>query len=103
MQFKFANGEPIGSQLTDAVAGAVPAALGPGAGWGVSTIAALGAPLQYLTVGANHLAWGSAAPTTGTWAQGDLCWNTGATASGSPGWICTAAGTPGTWTAMANT
>jgi hypothetical protein len=41
--------------------------------------------------------YGTAAPTTGTWAVGDMVIN------GDPGigevayWICTAAGTPGTW------
>lgn len=46
--------------------------------------------------------FGTAAPTTGTWAAGDRCWNV-APASGSPvGWMCTAAGTPGTWVPMPN-
>ena len=45
---------------------------------------------------------GTAAPTTGTWAVGDICWKTNAAAAGTPGWVCTTAGTPGTWTAMAN-
>ena len=39
----------------------------------------------------------SAAPTTGTWQRGDIVWNVGATAGGTAGWICTTAGTPGTW------
>ena len=39
-------------------------------------------------------------PTTGTWQVGDRVWNTAPTATGTPGWICTTAGTPGTWTAM---
>jgi hypothetical protein len=39
----------------------------------------------------------SAAPTTGTWAVGDVVWNSAAAASGFVGWVCTAAGTPGTW------
>lgn len=44
----------------------------------------------------------SAAPTTGTWRVTDIVWNS-APASGQPaGWICTVAGTPGTWKAMAN-
>lgn len=44
----------------------------------------------------------SAAPTTGTWLVTDVVMNS-APASGQPaGWICTAAGTPGTWKAMAN-
>mgnify|MGYP001562405755 CR=1 FL=1 len=45
---------------------------------------------------------GTAAPTTGTWAQGDICWKTNAAAAGSPGWMCTTGGTPGTWKAMPN-
>lgn len=43
---------------------------------------------------------GDAAPTSGTYARGSICFNT-LPGSGSPiGWICTASGTPGTWTAM---
>ncbi len=42
------------------------------------------------------------APTAGTWAKGDLCWNVNVAAAGTPGWICTTAGTPGTWKAMAS-
>lgn len=41
----------------------------------------------------------SAAPTTGTWAVGDVAWNTAPTASGKIGWVCTTAGTPGVWKA----
>jgi len=42
------------------------------------------------------------APTSGIWAAGDVVWNT-APASGQPaGWMCTVAGAPGTWKAMAN-
>lgn len=44
----------------------------------------------------------AAAPTVGHWNQGDQVWNTGAAAGGSPGWVCTTAGEPGTWKAMAN-
>lgn len=44
----------------------------------------------------------TAAPTTGTWIVGEKCWNS-APSSGNPaGWMCTVAGTPGTWKAMAN-
>lgn len=42
----------------------------------------------------------SAAPTTGTWTIGDRAYNS-APASGQPiGWVCTVAGTPGTWKAF---
>jgi hypothetical protein len=43
----------------------------------------------------------TAAPTTGTYAQGDFIRNS--TPSGATpvfGWICTASGTPGTWVAL---
>ena len=39
----------------------------------------------------------SAAPTTGSWAQGDIAYNTAPTAGGFIGWVCIATGTPGTW------
>lgn len=41
----------------------------------------------------------AAAPTTGTWKVGNRVYNN-APASGQPiGWVCTVAGTPGTWKA----
>lgn len=46
----------------------------------------------------------TAAPTTGTWAQGDVIRNNAPSELGSAaskyvvtGWICTVGGTPGTW------
>ncbi len=44
----------------------------------------------------------AASPSTGTWRSGDVAWNTSPAAGGTPGWVCTTAGTPGTWKAMAN-
>lgn len=41
-------------------------------------------------------------PTTGTYSVGTVLWKSNAAASGTPGWVCTTAGTPGTWKAMAN-
>lgn len=44
----------------------------------------------------------AAAPAAGAWKVGQKVWNS-APAAGSPlGWVCTAAGSPGTWKAMAN-
>ncbi len=40
---------------------------------------------------------GTAAPTTGTHNRGDRVENTTPSAGGFAGWICTTAGTPGTW------
>ena len=39
----------------------------------------------------------AAAPTTGTWKQGSIVYDSGAAAEGTIGWVCTTAGTPGTW------
>lgn len=40
---------------------------------------------------------GTAAPTAGTWNKGDVVWNISPSAGGTIGWVCTTAGTPGTW------
>lgn len=47
--------------------------------------------------GGKHVMTGTAAPTTGTWAVGDKVINTAPAAGGFEGWVCTTAGTPGTW------
>lgn len=41
--------------------------------------------------------FGTAAPTVGTWDQGDKVWNATPTAGGFAGFICVTSGTPGTW------
>ena len=43
-----------------------------------------------------------APPTIGTWPVGQFIYNWSPSAGGTPGWVCTTAGTPGTWKAMAN-
>ena len=45
----------------------------------------------------QQIKYGSAAPTTGTWAAGDIVNNTAPTAGGFAGWICVTGGAPGTW------
>ena len=46
--------------------------------------------------------YSSLSPSTGTWAVGDIAFNS-APASGQPkGWVCTVAGTSGTWISMGN-
>ena len=47
--------------------------------------------------GKNLIVYGTAAPTSGTWMVGDECINPSPTAAGARRWICTTAGTPGTW------
>lgn len=56
---------------------------------------------RHYTEAGKNVTFGTAAPTTGTWAVGDKRWNTAPVAAGAPGWVCTTAGTPGTWKAMA--
>jgi hypothetical protein len=56
----------------------------------------------FLGTNAQREVWGTAAPVNGTWAVGDRVWNTAPAAGGAPGWVCTTAGAPGTWKAMAN-
>lgn len=46
---------------------------------------------------------GAAAPTAGTWEDGDIVWNSAPAAGGAPGWMCTTPGSSGgTFKAMAN-
>lgn len=57
--------------------------------------------LDFLVFGGKKHYFGTAAPVAGTWAQGDIVWNTAAAAGGIPGFYCVTAGTPGTWKNMA--
>lgn len=41
--------------------------------------------------------YSSAAPATGTWPAGAIVWNNAPTSGGFAGWVCTVAGSPGTW------
>lgn len=73
---------------------------GPGYGFTVrqrlSTNAAPTDPID----GNSQFSWDGT--NSGTWVQGDICYNTGV-ASGQPeGWRCTAGGSPGTWSVMNN-
>lgn len=45
----------------------------------------------------NQLIYGTAAPTSGTYARGDIIINQAPSAGGFIGWVCVSAGTPGTW------
>lgn len=58
------------------------------------TVAGSGTPSVFSE---SSIVRGTAAPMSGTWAAGDICFNT---ATGEPfAWRCTASGTPGTWIA----
>jgi len=53
------------------------------------------------SIKSRRVCYGNAAPTNGTWSQGDCVMSVAPTASNPPGWVCVADGTPGTWKAMA--
>lgn len=58
------------------------------------------APVTYPNVFAGHgvgRASAGSVPTSGTYRVGHIVWNTYPTPGGVVGWICTTAGTPGTW------
>jgi hypothetical protein len=42
----------------------------------------------------------AAEPAAGTWSVGEIVYNSAPTAGGTIGWVCTSAGTPGTWKAF---
>ena len=55
----------------------------------------------YTTLG-GAFSWAGAPPTTGTWAKGDVIYNIAPASGVPPAWVCTVAGTPGTWKPLAN-
>jgi len=63
--------------------------------WGVSFGGA-----DYSNITKSFNLYASSFPTAGTWAQGDIAYDITPTASGNIGWVCTTAGTPGTWKAF---
>lgn len=58
-----------------------------------------GRQLWAFKFGSGQKNWidGTAAPASGTWAVGDIVWQSDSAAGGYVGWYCTTAGTPGTW------
>jgi hypothetical protein len=46
--------------------------------------------------------WGAATPTSGTWAVGDRIYNSAPSVGNPKSWVCTVAGTPGTWVSEGN-
>jgi len=48
-------------------------------------------------VGTSQRFFAAAAPASGTYAVGDIVWNNTPVASGTIGFVCVTAGTPGTW------
>ncbi len=50
-----------------------------------------------VSIGNKKFTNGMAAPTTGSFQIGDICWNTKPQANSYVGWVCVAAGDPGEW------
>ena len=79
-----------------------------GVGQGSSAGAATHPSQHYIQLGNSKLHWGNDIPSarTGaqlvTWSQGDICYNLSASVGAPKGWVCTVAGTPGTWVSMGN-
>jgi hypothetical protein len=64
---------------------------------------ALNFPTTFVVNGTNATdEYATAAPTAGAHLRGSRCWNTAPSVGQPPGWVCTVAGTPGTWVALAN-
>ncbi len=71
---------------------------------GASTCPAAGAETVQWQIGqlgdfGFEATWGSAAPSSGTYGVGRVVWNTNISSGQPIYWICSTAGTPGTWTA----
>lgn len=64
--------------------------------WGTATFASTQTRCQVGT-GRLRRMTGTAAPTTGTWLQGEQVVNGAPAAAGYLGWVCTTGGTPGVW------
>lgn len=59
-------------------------------------------PNTYTSVGGSKWMTAAAAPTTGTWAVNDKVTRKPAVVGSPKGWVCTVAGTPGTWVSEGN-
>jgi hypothetical protein len=50
-----------------------------------------------VATGGQTITFGAAAPAAGTYVRGSIVFNTAPAPEGYVGWVCTTAGTPGTW------
>lgn len=57
----------------------------------------LGPNLKSLDSAVKRIVWSDIAPTLGTWAANDRVFHTNPALGDPAGWVCTTAGTPGTW------
>lgn len=81
----------VGARITlKAVAANRWQALNATSGWGTQNYFGPRYPMTF----------NSAAPSAGTWERGDIIFNKEPSAGGKVGWVCTTAGSPGTWKAF---
>lgn len=62
-------------------------------------------PNLFTTLFGNKVQQSTVVPTTGTWTQGDIVWNSAPASGAPPGWVCVTSGTlpsTGAFKAMAN-
>lgn len=60
---------------------------------------------NYIKFGGNggrKMAWSTVAPADGNWSVGDIVFNSVPSVGAPKGWVCTVAGTPGTWVSQGN-
>ncbi len=87
-----ADGAITGASVT--TAGAITGGGGTLTAAGVFSMA--GTMLKF---GTQQMTWSGTIPVGGPWYQGNFCLNANPAPAGQLGWICTAAGSPGTWKA----
>ena len=63
------------------------------AGWFTGGGTDLEAGRNYMYLVGRYMSWDSSAPNIGTWSQGSIAFNTGASANGTVGWVATTDGT----------
>ncbi len=74
-----------------------PLSVGTGAKYGTSATIPGQLTSSSIALPFRRITQASAAPTTGEYAQGDVVYNIAPASAGYIGWVCTVAGTPGTW------
>lgn len=91
------GGEPVGSTpaTNNSIFGVVGAQVSTISDAGTGT-AILGLIDQVSGAG-KRITYTAAAPAAGPWNVGDVAFNTAPVSGGTIGWVCTTAGTPGTW------
>ena len=76
-------------------------ATGQPIGWECTVAGTPGTWVAMSLLGAGPaVTWAAAAPTTGAHVVAEQVWKTAPARGSAPGWICTTAGTPGTWSEM---